>query len=274
MSENCLISVIVPCYNQEKYIKDCLDSVLAQTFTDYEVIAIDDGSTDSSVAILNEYAKKDDRIRVIIQSNQGVVAARNNAIKEAKGKYILPLDADDKIHPTCLEKLYKAMCENKGDIITSRVQYFGLKSGEYLFREPNKLNMSRDNCLPNASIFKKTDFEKIGGYDIAFARGLEDYDLWLNMMFNLNLKVYRIDEILLLYCAKDESQSRNLQQRKHTRELRKIMLKKYPAMRYYRYLYSFLHFFIDYKVKEDRRYIKILGVSLQINKKKTGAEYE
>lgn len=101
----CKISVIVPCYNQEKYIKECLDSLVSQTFKDYEVIVIDDGSTDDSAEIVNEYVKHNKNIRLIRQANQGVVVARNNAIKQAQGTYIYPLDADDVISPSCLEKL-------------------------------------------------------------------------------------------------------------------------------------------------------------------------
>ena len=86
------------------------------------------------------------------------------------------------------------------------------------------------------------------------------------MLFRLNLKIYRIEEILFFYRIKDEQESRNLQQRKHTHELRKIMLKKYPTMRFYICLYRLLHFFADYKIKDEKKYIKILGFSFRINK--------
>lgn len=86
------ISVIVPCYNQEKYIAECLDSVLAQTFKDYEIIVVNDGSIDNSLEVIKRYADKYDCITVIDQKNAGVVAARNTAIERAKGKYIYPLD--------------------------------------------------------------------------------------------------------------------------------------------------------------------------------------
>ena len=91
------ISVIIPCFNQEKYIAECLDSVWAQTFTNYEVIIVNDGSTDDSLKIIKQYTNKYKNFRLLDQSNQGVVFARNNAISKAKGKYIYPLDADDKI---------------------------------------------------------------------------------------------------------------------------------------------------------------------------------
>ena len=83
-----LLSVIVPIYNSKDYLSRCLDSILKQTLKDMEIICVDDGSTDSSPAILQEYAKKDPRIRVITKKNQGLVAARKTGVKEAAGKYI------------------------------------------------------------------------------------------------------------------------------------------------------------------------------------------
>ena len=83
-----LISVIVPVYNTGKYLSQCLDSILTQTFTDFEVICINDGSTDNSDKILADYAKRDKRIHVITQKNSGVVVARNNGIAQARGIYI------------------------------------------------------------------------------------------------------------------------------------------------------------------------------------------
>lgn len=100
------VSVIVPVYNVEKYLEECLDSVLNQTFRDYEVICVNDGSTDSSAEILNDYATKYPRIRIINQENQGLSMARNNGVDAAKGEYIYFLDSDDFIHPQLLELTY------------------------------------------------------------------------------------------------------------------------------------------------------------------------
>lgn len=121
------ISIIVPCYNQEKYISECLDSVLAQTFENWECIVINDGSTDNSLNIIKEYTKKSDKIKLLNQKNSRLVTARNNGIKTSSGKYIYPLDGDDKIAPDCLAKLYEAMEQQKGDVIFSLVDFFGEK---------------------------------------------------------------------------------------------------------------------------------------------------
>lgn len=99
------ISVIVPVYNVEKYLRCCVDSILAQTFTDIEVLLVDDGSTDSSGAICDEYAKIDNRVRVFHKANGGVSSARNLGLDEATGKWIMFVDSDDKVAPQICECL-------------------------------------------------------------------------------------------------------------------------------------------------------------------------
>jgi glycosyltransferase involved in cell wall biosynthesis len=103
MSDNPAISVIIPVYNTEKYLPRCLDSVLAQTFKDFEIICLNDGSADNSAKILSDYAQKDPRIKIITQTNQGLSEARNVGIKFAKGQYISFVDSDDSIHMQLLE---------------------------------------------------------------------------------------------------------------------------------------------------------------------------
>ena len=89
------LSVIVPVYNTEKYLRECIDSILAQTFGDFELLLVDDGSTDSSGAICEEYAQMDERIRVIHQKNAGATVARRNGVSHAGGEYITFVDSDD-----------------------------------------------------------------------------------------------------------------------------------------------------------------------------------
>ena len=99
------ITLVIPIYNVEKYLKECLESVLNQTFIDWEAICVNDGSTDGSAAILEEYASKDNRFIIITQSNAGLSAARNAGMKEAQGDYILFLDSDDWLEPSALQVL-------------------------------------------------------------------------------------------------------------------------------------------------------------------------
>ena len=104
------ISVIVPVYKVEPYLRRCVDSILAQTFTDFELILVDDGSPDNCGAICDEYAAKDARIKVFHQSNRGQAAARNTGIWQSAGEWICFVDSDDLIHPQLLQTLYDSVC--------------------------------------------------------------------------------------------------------------------------------------------------------------------
>ena len=126
------ISVIVPVYNTEQYLAECLDSVLAQTFQDIEIICVNDGSPDNSAAILSEYAKKDPRIKVITQENKGLSAARNAGLAMAQGEWIYLIDSDDMLPSYALEVLYNIAEKSGCHIVASRdrlsvVQYNNIK---------------------------------------------------------------------------------------------------------------------------------------------------
>lgn len=110
------VSVIIPVYNVEKYLRQCMDSVIGQTLKDIEIICVNDGSTDNSGKILDEYAKKDKRIKVIHQDNKGLGAARNVGINLATSTYLYFVDSDDWIDKTCLEKLYQRIFECDADL--------------------------------------------------------------------------------------------------------------------------------------------------------------
>ena len=111
------ISVIIPVYNVEKYLPMCLDSVLAQTFTDWQAICVNDGSPDNCDKILAEYASLDKRIVVVNKENGGLSDARNVGMKHATGEYIMFLDSDDFIHPQTMEIAYRMACRDNSDIV-------------------------------------------------------------------------------------------------------------------------------------------------------------
>lgn len=112
-----LFSVVVPTYNVEKYIAKCLDALLSQTFDDFEIIIVNDGSKDNSIHIAKEYQKKDSRIRIINQENQGLALARRNGAKEAKGEYIVNVDPDDYVDNNYLEEFAKIIDESHVDVV-------------------------------------------------------------------------------------------------------------------------------------------------------------
>lgn len=123
-------SVIIPVFNTMKYISQCLDSVLTQSLKDIEVICINDGSSDKSLEILNDYAAKDDRITVISQKNKGLSACRNTGVENSSAEYILFLDSDDYIEKDCLEKLYDISKSKSLDVLMFKLINFDDETNE------------------------------------------------------------------------------------------------------------------------------------------------
>lgn len=139
-----LVSVIIPVYNVEKYLHQCLDSIMAQTIKDIEIICVDDSSTDGSYQILEEYAKRDERFKILKQPNKGAGAARNNGLSVAQGKYLSFLDSDDFFEPDMLELAYKKAEEDHADFVV-------FKSDQYYTEENRYVDVSwtlREKELP------------------------------------------------------------------------------------------------------------------------------
>ena len=209
-----LISVIVPCYNQGQYLDEAVDSVLAQTYQNFEIIIINDGSTEpESIEILKNYQKP--KSKVIHTSNQGVCRARNTAIEAAQGKYILPLDADDKIAPTYLEKALKII-ENNLDvgIVYCETILFGDQEGTSTSSPLPKIFLGKDslpeillhNRIHNSALYLKSDWELVNGYNPNMIYGLEDYDFWLSIL-ETGKKAYLIEEYLYFWRKKEVSRT-------------------------------------------------------------------
>ncbi len=158
------VSVIIPVYNVENYLKQCLDSVVNQTLKDIEIICIDDGSTDNSVNILKEYAAKDDRIKVIHQENKGLGGARNTGIKNAHAPYLFFIDSDDWILVDCLEKLYNKITLVDADICIYGLKKYEEQSKEYIIDDYFGLSLYGDciNKLCTYKDIKSSIFERFG----------------------------------------------------------------------------------------------------------------
>lgn len=144
-----LISIIVPIFNSAQYIYDCVESVRAQSYTDFELLLIDDGSSDNSSAICEEMCEKDKRIQLLKQNHSGVSAARNAGIKAAAGKYLFFLDSDDVLHPQLLEMLYQHQ-ERSGAVIASEGRYYA-DGGS--FRKPHEWETDKKTRQAEESIY-------------------------------------------------------------------------------------------------------------------------
>jgi glycosyltransferase involved in cell wall biosynthesis len=265
------VSVIVPAHNDEKYIAECLDSVLAQTFQDYEVICIDDGSADGSLSIFEDYARRDTRIKVMHQENQGVVSARNNAIAAARGEYVLPLDSDDILAPECIEALHNFITTHDYAIVCPGAQHFkdtdeGRIYLPYYFWKPTKWNNYRRFIGHNSSMYPKAFWEKYGGYDHLFDSGMEDYDFWLNFIDD-GQKAILLHDILFFYRVKSNEESRCRQcgrrvAKKVYKQLRANMRRKHPKIIIYKTLYNITRFFFRWQETDRGLTLRILRIPI------------
>ena len=150
------VSVILAVYNGHDVLRRCLDSILAQTLTDIEIICVDDDSKDDSLAILQEYAEKDSRVRPIHQENGGAGAARNTGMKYASGEYLSILDCDDFFEPRMLENAYRTATERSADIITFGCDFYDGKTDSF---RPCYHSINR-KALPDKEVFSAQDIQQ------------------------------------------------------------------------------------------------------------------
>ncbi|MDW8146902.1 MAG: glycosyltransferase family A protein [Roseiflexaceae bacterium] len=161
------VSVVIPCYNQARFLPEAVASVVAQTFTDWEIIIVDDGSPDDTAAVAQRLiaAYPDRRIRLIRQENRGLAEARNAGIRVARAPYILPLDADDMIEPEMLA-LTVAALDTHPDVgfVYTDVRRFGAENN-ILHTLPYSLERLRfENMMMPATLFRREAWEQVGGF--------------------------------------------------------------------------------------------------------------
>ena len=221
------VSIIIPCYNQGKYVAEAINSALRQTFKDIEIVCVNDGSTDNSVEIIKSFENKyKNFIFLSNEENRGVIYSRNFAIKNCNGTYILPLDADDIIEPTYVEKAVKILDNNPNiGIVYCKAKIFGNYDKYWNLKPFNKSDILYENCIFCSALFRKSDFIKIGGYNNNMKYGCEDYDLWLSFI-EQGLEVFQINEILFSYRQYDET-SRTTISLKNKKEIWNNLIKNH-----------------------------------------------
>jgi glycosyltransferase involved in cell wall biosynthesis len=191
------VAVITACHNHGRFVTDMLESVWAQTHPASEVVLVNDGSTDDTLDILE--GLQHPRLRIIHTPNRGPSAARNTAIAHTTAPLILNLDADDKVAPTYLERAVHRFAQDPGlGIVYGEVRFFGARTGPFELPEYTLPTMLRDNVIVSAAVFRRCDWEVVGGYSEAFPHGTEDYDLWLSIL-ELGRGVSRIPDDMLFY---------------------------------------------------------------------------
>jgi len=202
------VSVIIPCYNQGMFLDEAVESVLAQTFDDLEIIIVNDGSDDiQTIEQCDSY--DDSRIKVLTTTNQGLAAARNNGISQADGKYILPLDSDDKIASEYVSEAVRTLeSDSQTGIVYCQAKLFGAVEGDWKLPEYSLHEMLRDNIIFCTAMFRKSDWQTVGGFDAGMIYGWEDYDFWLSLI-EKELKVHQLKGRYFYYRFASDSMVRS-----------------------------------------------------------------
>ena len=205
------VSVIVPVYNVEKYLEECLESIIDQSLRDIEIVCVNDGSTDGSLSILEEYAKLDDRIKIISQENQGLAAARNTGLDNISGDYVYFIDSDDFLELNALEELYNVSVEKSLDFVLFKLINFDDETNEFYtisgYEMPAISDLVGDNVFNHndlgelnfkmavsatSKLYNREFINKIGA---RFPEGLifEDNVFFWNVLFNAE-RIYFLQE--------------------------------------------------------------------------------
>lgn len=206
MADSPLVSVVMPAYNARRYVAEAIDSVLAQNFADFEFLIIDDGSTDGTGDLLQDYSERDRRIRVINQPNSGVGAALNRGIEQSRGRYIARMDSDDACMPDRFEKQVDYLNRNPDCVLVgARVlmidqdgcPLFEMESVQTTHEQIDRLLMEARWSIVHPSVMMRTDVvRKLGGYNNDLVP-VEDHDLFLRLA-EVG-KLANLPEILLKY---------------------------------------------------------------------------
>lgn len=233
-SINPIISIVVPCYNGEEFLRETLDCLQKQTIDNWECVIVNDGSKDNTLEIAKEYVAKDSHYVLVNKQNGGLADARNVGIKASHGKYILPLDSDDLIAPTYAEKAVAYLEENpETTLVYCRAQFFGDRNDEWLLPEFNFDKLLFENQIFCSCVYRRSDYDKTEGYNTNMKKGLEDWNFLLSLL-NKESKVYRIPEALFFY--RKHGVSMLTETSKHTRELYNRIVANHIDL-YYPYLH-------------------------------------
>lgn len=222
-SWNETVSVVIPCFNYGHFLRDAIESALAQTYKPIEIIVVDDGSVDNTAAVARKYPE----VRYIHQRNKGLSAARNAGISAARGQFIQPLDADDRLSPDCIQACVQKM--QSADIVCPGQQEFGEGSRFYTRSDSGMTlrNFLAGNRIHCASMYRKKAWADVGGYDETMRVGYEDWDFWIRMLAK-GYKVAVINQPQFFYRLHPKSMLRSMRP-KHAEVVRK-MREKYVRM--------------------------------------------
>ena len=234
------VSIVIPVFNTDaSFLEEAVASALAQTHPDIELVIVDDGSTREETLNLLAELRTKENIRVLHQANQGPSVARNTGIAAATGDYILPLDADDLIEPSYVKQAYDLLEQNpRIGIVYCLADFIGAQTGPWELTPYSYPEILLGNCIFCTAMFRKSDWESVGGYKTVMRLGWEDYEFFLSLI-EKGCWVYRIPQVLFHYRKHGQSRSSDTE----SNENMDIMWS--DIRRYHRWLYfknfHFLH---------------------------------
>jgi glycosyltransferase involved in cell wall biosynthesis len=224
------VSVVIPCYNQAEFLGDAVESVVGQSFTDWEVVIVDDGSPDRTAEVAEGLARRhpDRHIRIVRQQNSGPARARNAGIEQARGSYVLPLDADDRIAPEMLARTH-ALLEERPDVSIAYTdcRCFGAEDSVVAAGSFDAWTLPTHNQLGYCALYRREVWEGVGGYNPNMSHGFEDWDFWVGALEH-GFTAVRIPEPLFLYRVREGTRTADAEA--HRSELRSQIRLNHPAL--------------------------------------------
>ena len=276
------VTIVIPVYNAARYIAETLDSAFAQTYENFDVVCVDDCSTDDSVEIIRQYIETSPNAQQLsliqLSENSGPSVARNKGIAAAKGIYILPLDADDKIDQCYMQKAINCFIADPAiDVVYCKATTIGNDVSPYDFPPYDAGEMAVRNLVFATAFFKKSDWVQYNGYNENMRTGLEDWDFWLHFTED-SKRFLQINETLFFYRKHGESRSESAQKnysalikqirKNHPKifgfkaHLSNAHLRRYTLKKVKRRIKNIRKWIIHIRLKKSEKIIRVAGVYL------------
>ena len=222
------VSVVISCYNLGRYLSDAVDSVLAQTFEDFEIVVVDDGSTDEATRrLLTGYRKP--KTHVLRTVNVGLPAAKNLGLRHTTGRYVCMLDADDRLDPALLEKSVRALeTDSTVAFVSHWFRTFGDEVWDWTPTACDLATLLDANSVNGAALVRRSAIEAVGGFDETMRDGCEDWDLWMSLV-ERGYPGKILPEILFYYRRRPDSMSRKMMEGDRHPRLFKRLVEKHRS---------------------------------------------
>jgi glycosyltransferase involved in cell wall biosynthesis len=224
------VSVVIPCFEQARYLQEAVESVVAQTYPDWEIVIVDDGSPDDTAAVAERLiaSHPERRIRLVRQENLGTPRARNAGVAASVGRYVLPLDADDKLLPEMLARTTRVLDDDPAiAIVYTDYRRFGSETGDVATGRWSLESLAYSCPLSSVTLYRREVWDAVGGYNPNMAGGYEDWDFWIAAA-ERGFAGLRIPEPMWLY--RKAPASRNVAAIRREPELLAQIRRNHPAV--------------------------------------------